>query len=213
MTFRPLFDEKIAEIRSDILRMGGIAGDMVRLATDAAINGDIGLANEVVRMDDTVDTLEKDLIRRTVMAVAMETPVGGDLRLLVATLGITGEIEKVADDAVKLARRATKLTGHFPGELKKALVEISEQVRKTFGGALRLYSEYDPQLAAEIINSDEYIDGQYVSARTRLFELIRQRPSDTEHLVRTIDAFHALEHVADHAVEIARRIRMHNQAA
>jgi len=209
MTFRPIFDEKLTEIRSDILRMGGIAGDMTRLAVSAALNGNIDLSHHVIDMDDEVDRLEKEILQKTVLTVGLETPVAGDLRLLVSTLGITGEIEKVADDAVKLARRANKLAGHFPGEMKLALLDLGDAARRAFASALRVYAEYDADLADEVIRSDEQIDGQYVSARNRVFELIRANPAETEYLVRTIDAFHALEHIADHAVEIAVRLRLH----
>jgi phosphate transport system protein len=213
MTLRQHYDEKLEEIRSDILRMGSIAGEMVRLAVDAALNGDIELARRVVSMDDEVDELEKSTVNHAVRLVAMEAPVAGDLRMLVSTLGVIGEIEKVADDAVKLSRRATKLSGRFPAELKLALMELGEEVRKSFCAAMRLYTDYDPEMADAIIGGDEAIDGKYVEARNRVFELIQRNPEDTEHLVRTIEAFHALEHVADHAVEIAARLRMHYESA
>jgi phosphate transport system protein len=211
MSLRPAYDEKLTEIKSDILHMGGIAGEMARLAVDAVLNGKVDLANHVIGMDDEVDSLEKSILQKTVSVVALETPVASDLRLLVSTLGITGEIEKVADDAVKLARRATRLSGHFPAEMKRALMELGEAASKAFASVLRLYSDYNPELAEAVIRSDKEIDGQYVGARSRVLDLIRKNPAETEHLVRTIDAFHALEHIADHAVEIASRLRFHNQ--
>jgi phosphate transport system protein len=209
MSLRQHYDERLEEIRSDILRMGAVAGDMVRLAVEATVNGDIELARQVVAMDDEVDNLEVSTINKTVLTFAMEAPVASDLRLLVATLGVIGEIEKVGDDAVKLSRRARKLTGHFPAEMRRALLEMGESVRQTFAASIRLYTDYDGEHAQQIIASDEEIDGQYVKARDYLFELIQKSPHDTAQLVRTIEAFHALEHVADHAVEIAYRLQLH----
>lgn len=191
--------------------MGGIAAEMVRLAVEAVISGNSELAKTVIDMDDEVDALEKATLNETVRAVALEAPVASDLRMLVCTLGVIGEVEKIADDAVKLARRSTKLTGHFPAEMKLALHQLGEEARKVFAASLRLYVEYSPELAKDTISSDEEIDGQYVRARNRVFDLIRESPQETEHLVRTIEAFHALEHVADHAVEIASRLRMHHE--
>ena len=145
MTVRQRVDARHQNIQSDILRMGGIASDMVRLASEAVLNGDVTLAKAVIDMDDLVDDLEKETIQMTVLAVGMEAPVASDLRILVSTLGVIGEIEKVADDAVKLARRATKLSGHFPPEMKLALNQLGEEARKVFAAALRLYSEYDSE--------------------------------------------------------------------
>ncbi|MCC7435962.1 MAG: hypothetical protein IT363_14865 [Methanoregulaceae archaeon] len=211
MTVRQRVDDRHKSIQADVLRMGGIAGDMVRLAVEAVISGDIEQARRVIEMDDEVDALEKETLNATVLAVGLEAPVAGDLRLLVCTLGVIGEVEKVADDAVKLARRSTKLTGHFPAELKLALHQLGEEARRLFASAMRLYVEYTPELAHDIVSGDEAVDGHYVQARNRVFDLIRENPVETEHLVRTIEAFHALEHVADHAVEIARRLRMHQE--
>jgi phosphate uptake regulator len=77
-----------------------------------------------------------------------------------------------------------------------------------FGSSLHLFVAYSDELALEIIEADISVDGQYSAARNRVFELLRANPDAAEHLVRTIDAFHALEHVADHAVEIARRMQI-----
>lgn len=211
MTVRQHVDDRHQMIQSEILRMWGIAGDMVRLAVEAVISGDTELARRVIEMDDEVDAIEKNTLDETVRAVALEAPVASDLRMLVCTLGVVGEVEKVADDAVKLARRSTKLSGHFPAEMKLALFQLGEEARRMFASSMRLYVEYAPELASEIVSSDVAVDGQYVRARNRVFDLIRESPQETEHLVRTIEAFHALEHVADHAVEIASRIRIHHE--
>ncbi len=211
MTVRQHVDDRHQLIQSEILRMWGIAGDMVRLAVEAVISGDTETARRVIEMDDEVDAIEKSTLNETVRAVGLEAPVASDLRMLVCTLGVIGEVEKVADDAVKLARRSTKLSGHFPAEMKLALHQLGEEARRMFASAMRLYVEYSAELATEIVSSDEAVDGQYVQARDRVFDLIRESPQETEHLVRTIEAFHALEHVADHAVEIASRLRMHHE--
>ena len=137
-----------------------------------------------------------------------ESPVAADLRFLVSTLGVVSEIEKVGDDAVKLARRATKLSGQFPPEMRVALLELGEAARRSFNSSIRLFSDYSTELSVEIVRGDKEIDTAYSQARNKVFNLIQQNPEATEHLVRTIEAFHALEHVADHAVAIAVRLRM-----
>ncbi len=188
--------------------MGSEANDMVRLAVEATLNGDLELARRVIQLDDSVDEFERSAVNKSVVAVMQESPVASDLRFLMSSLGIVGEIEKVGDDAVKLARRATKLSGQFPGEMRVALMELGEQARKMFASSMHLYCEYSESLALEIVKSDKAVDTAYASARNRVFALIQADPAATEHLVRTIEAFHALEHVADHAVAIAIRMKM-----
>lgn len=202
------FAERLDEIRNEVIRMGAEAGDMVRRSVEATLNGDTDLAAEIVLRDDAVDLLERSALNKTVVAVMAESPVARDLRFLVSTVGVVGEIEKVGDDAVKLARRATKLSGRFPVEMKVALLELGEQSRRLFASSLRLYADYSPELAKEIIDGDQEIDRAYRVARNRVFELIQANPADTEDLVRIIECFHAVEHVADHAVAVAARMRM-----
>ena len=188
--------------------MGGDANEMVRLAVEATLNGDLDAANRVIDLDDRVDEYERNAVNKTVLAVMQESPVAADLKFLISTLGVVGEIEKVGDDAVKLARRATKLSGQFPSEMRVALLELGEACRRSFNLSLRLYSEYSSELAKEVIDGDQEIDTAYSQSRNKVFKLIQLNPEATENLVRTIEAFHALEHVADHAVAIAVRLRM-----
>ena len=188
--------------------MGSEAGEMVRLAVEATIHGDLDMANRVMQIDDRIDEFEQDAFRRAMVIIMQEAPVSDDLRLLVATMGIVGEIENAGDDAVKLARRAAKLTMQFPSELKLSLRQLGDAARRSLASAIKLYSEYTPELAAQIVADDRQIDSDYAKARDQVFEMIRANPEQTKHLVRTIEAFHALEHVADHAVSIARRMQL-----
>jgi len=208
IALREHFSQVIDEIRADVIRMGGRTSELVKLAVEAALNGDLEIAQRVIKLDDEIDELEANIHRRGIMTVLQEAPVAADFRFLVSSLGLVGEIEKAADDAVKLARRARKLSGHFPGEMKVSLMELGEEARRVFNASLKLFTDYSHELADQIIEGDEEIDTRYTMARNRVIDLIRSNPEDSENLVRTIDCFHALEHVADHAVEIARRLKM-----
>ena len=205
---REHFGHILEGIRTDVVRMGSRANEFVKQAADAALNGDLELARSVIDADDEIDQYELDLYRRTFLTVMQETPVAAVFRVLVSALGVVGEIEKAADDAVKLARRVTKLKGRFPAELRVGLLELGEESRRMFAASIRLFADYSPALAQEIIDNDESIDNSYSKARERVLAMIKESPEDSESLVRTIDCFHALEHVADHAVEIAKRMQM-----
>jgi phosphate transport system protein len=191
--------------------MGTEAHELVRAAVEATLAGDANLAAEVIAADDRVDEAERETLQRAVLTVMQQAPVAADLRLLLSTFEIVGEIEKVGDHAVKLARRGRKLAGRFPPEMRVAFSDLGEQSRRLFAASLRLYSEYSTTLAAEIINGDEPVDKSYTAACGAVYRLIESRPQEAEDLVRTIDCFHALEHVADHATNIATRLAMLNE--
>jgi len=209
MTLRGFYDDRLDAIRTEVVRMGNIASEMTRKAVESVIHGDTQLAMEVIETDDVVDDIEQKTLLDTSVLIMQEAPVATELRFLTSTLGVVGEIEKVADDAVKLARRSSKMAGSFPGEMRASLAAMDKNARHAFTQALRLYAEFTPQLADEVIRSDKAIDTEYTVARSKLFELIQSNPEATEQLVRTIEIFHALEHVADRAVAIAKRMRSH----
>lgn len=188
--------------------MGNEAHELVRMAVDATLTGNVQLANEVIAGDDRVDEAERETMQRTVLTVLQQAPVATDLRFLLSTFEIVGEIEKVADDAVKLARRGRKLAGNFPPEMRRSLSDVGERARNLFAASLRLYAEYSHDLAEEIIKGDVVIDDEYTVACASVYRLIEESPKDAEDLVRTIECFHALEHVADHATSIASRLMM-----
>lgn len=192
--------------------MSSTAAEMIELAIEAVLSGNIEAADEVIARDNVVDDLEEEVIRETVVLVMQESPVAGDLRVLTSTLGVIGELEKIADDAVKLARRAKKIEAAFPDEMRTALVDLANNAKRSLAGAIRLYTSYDAALAQEVITLDDKIDLQYSIARKRLIEIMKAEPDLVENCVTAMGIFHALEHVADHAVAIAKRLRVHYES-
>lgn len=191
--------------------MGADAHELVRKAVEAVVTGDRNLAAEVIAADDVVDEAERATMQQTLMTVMREAPVATDLRFLLSTLEAIGEIEKVADHAVKLARRSRKLAGHFPAELRLPLTQLAELSKAQFAAALRLYSTYESSLAREIIEGDEAVDKLFSVTCRQIYDMIASNPSQAEELVRIMECFHALEHVADHATAIAIHLAMLNE--
>jgi phosphate transport system protein len=189
---RTHFGERLQSIHSRVIAMGTHATDMIKQGAEAIIHSDISLAGEVIRKDDFIDQAERDLLFETIRLVMQETPVASDLRFLVSTLGVIGEIEKVADDAV----------------LKVLLSTVSEQSRSQFVHALKLYSEYSKELAESIIAQEEVVDTGYSEARHKVYEMMKANPDNPAKYVRIIEVFHALEHISDHAASIATRMQL-----
>ena len=91
-------------------------------------------------------------------------------------LGIIGEIEKVGDDATKLARRVSKLGGEFPTELRRALSDIDKQARENLGVAIRLCCEYNDDQAKALVAADDSVDLAYKDSRDAVMELMKTKP-------------------------------------
>jgi phosphate transport system protein len=201
------YELELSEIERDVVAMGSQAGEMVRLAVRAAIDRDSVLAAQVVQMDDDLDRRELSATEHVVTMILREAPVGRDLLFLTCMLGIFSEIEKVGDDATKLARRVGKLRSEFPSELRRALSDIDKQARGNLATAIRLCCEYDPEQAAALVAADDEVDFAYKESRDALLDMIRADTTNLRQLLRSADVFRAIEHVSDRAVEIAKRLK------
>lgn len=188
--------------------MGTRAMEMVELAAQAAVNEDLELSRRVVEMDEEIDELEQSLMQRVLVTMLRESPVAHDFLFLTCTLGVIAEVEKVGDDATKLARRTQKLRIPIPEEYRPVLADMDRLARSNFLTAMHLLAQYNLEEADELIRSDEKVDRAYKNARNAMLAKIQEDPTQARDLFRCSEVFHALEHVSDRAVDIARRLKL-----
>ena len=135
---RATYDQNLAEIQADIIRMGNLALEMVELAVQSALNDDKEMAARVADLEANMDRSEQALADKVLITMVRESPVAKDLLFLSSTLAVVGELEKAGDDAAKLARRSFKLKIEFPDDLKQQLSAMDKQTRSIFRSALQL---------------------------------------------------------------------------
>lgn len=205
---RAKLDESLKEIRDDAVRMGSLAHTMVELAVKSVLTEDTSLVEEVTRLEAELDAGELQCSQKIVELAILQSPVADDLLFLTSTLVILGEIERTGDDAFKLARRYSKLTVPFPEDLKELLREIDHQARANLMSAVALISSYDSEGADRLVQSDSIVDESYKLSRRAILEKMVEEPEDRRQHFRISEIFHALEHVSDHAVNIAKTLRL-----
>ena len=204
---RKEFDEKLDQIRTMLMHMADLVCTMALDGVEGAVSDDLVMLDRVMNADPVIDDLEDQVMRMVFELMVMQAPVSGDARILMGTLSIVGELEQAGDDAVKMARRASKMRGKFREDLLAPLGALAESSVQMMTDAMELYTHYDDEKALTIIESDEMIDSAYKRARKRILEVSDTEGPLSRDMFRTIEIFHALEHFADHAVEIAKRLR------
>lgn len=205
---RQSLDEAIAEIRADVVRMGAQAHDMVEMAVQSVFHEGSNLHEEVTRLEADLDFCERKATQKIVELAVTISPVAHDLLFLTSTLVVLGEIERAGDDAFKLSRRSSKLTMPFPDDLKELLAETDRQARSNFRTAISLFAEYNSETANKLIRSDQLVDNAYKASRRALLEKMVEEPDDKRQHFRVSEMFHALEHISDHSVNIAKTLRL-----
>ena len=212
MTLRNHYDDRMDAVRSNVIRMGNLAARMISTAVESVLAADSNLALQVMALDDEVDALEKENVLESCLLVLRDQPVATDFRFLTATIGVIGEFEKIADDAVKLSKRASKLSGgQFPSELRKPLQEVGRDAQQALAACMKLYTAYSKETADEVFSAERATDTGFKNVRTIIYDLLAQQPAEAERLIRVLEVFHALEHVSDRAVVIAKRLKLHNE--
>jgi phosphate transport system protein len=201
------YNASLRNIEADAVRLGSLVLEMVSLATAVALDGNDALVDKVLAWEKEVDVVERGIVERAIVAMGTENPGPGDLMFLSATLFLVNELEKIGDEATKLASRVQKLHGEFPYELGELLREMSIMARSNLGESLRLYSQYSPEAAEALIQMDDRVDRIYKTSRKLLLGMIQSEPDKSRQFLRCLEIFHALEHVSDRASDIAKRLQ------
>lgn len=202
--------ENLEHVRGQISEMTNHLSEMIMEAVEGAVTADTARLKAVIERDAIVDRMEEEAIAITFGTIVMQAPAGKAARFLAGGLSIIGELENACDDVVKLAKRARKVGDKLPAELGPPLGALAEGVVQMLHNVIDLIDHYNEEKCQAFIESDSLIDQGYKAARNRVLEIAEHGTLNRE-VLRMVEMFHALEHVADHLVEIARRIRLLHQ--
>ncbi|MEM2875037.1 MAG: phosphate signaling complex protein PhoU [Candidatus Hadarchaeales archaeon] len=204
-TRKSLADElKILE--KEINRMGDLAADAVTNAVKSLVDRDIKLAEKVIKMDDEIDRLELKTEHDCMVTIALQQPMGNDLRMVGACLKIVTDLERIGDRAVDIAKIVKRIAKRPP---VKPLIDIPRMAEISVGmirGSMEAFSKRDAKLAREIGKRDDMVDSLCTQVGRELMYITITRPtlaSDAANLM-FISSF--IERIADHATNIAERV-------
>jgi phosphate transport system protein len=201
-----------AELQADLdsleasfQEVGEIALRSIRGAVDALRTQDVELCDEVIAFDDEVDDRYLAIEKQVELVLARQTPVAGDLRLVLALLHSTLHIERIGDQCVTIAK-LTKLSSHLGTrrEVVDGLVEMGERCVEMVRVALNAFSSRDVASAHHLHELDELVD----RANRQVFEEVLGYVNDAEALewgMRQITVARCFERIGDNAVDIGEQ--------
>jgi len=201
------YNVELEEVRSHLLAMGGLVEKQVSDAVRAVIDADAGLARQVRTIDDQIDIMERGIDEECLRILARRQPAASDLRLIISISKSVIDLERIGDEASKIARRAIELTED--GEAPRGYVEvrhIGEQVRKMVHQALDSFARFDAELALSVAQYDKLIDREYKSALRELATYMMEDPRSISRVLSIIWVLRSLERVGDHARNIAELV-------
>ncbi len=204
------FHRQIEKLFQSFLALGANVENRVRRACEIIQTRDHEAAMELVNTDYEIDEAEIDIEEECLKILALYQPVARDLRLIIAIIKINNEIERIADYAVSLARRAAADknedgTENF-SELLADYQAMSQKVLSMFTMSLDALSRQDIDLAHEIFHLDDQVDNLRNKAYRTVVDLLNRRPGQAARLIDLYILARHLERIADRATNIAEEV-------
>ncbi len=201
------FQRDLAAFTDDLLRITAAVEEALAESLNAILARDPELARKVVEMDDEIDQLEVQLEEDALKILALHAPVARDLRYLVAALKINNDLERIADMAANIARRALDLAEYEPVTPPAQIEEMAARTRLMVRQTIHALVNRDPELAQTVREEDDAIDEMQ---RLMLQELEDRMtagpPGQVGALLRWFGVVRNLERVADLATNISEDI-------
>jgi len=203
---RDAYHEQLDGLNASLVRLTGLVAGALGRATQALVDADLDLAQQVISQDAAVDAMYADIEQQAFDLLARQQPVAGDLRAIVTSLRMVADLERSGDYATHVAEVARRRhpSPALPARLAPTVLEMGQMVQRIVTKAGAVISSRDLQLAAEIERDDDVIDALH----QRLFGVLLDDAWDggVEAAIDVILCSRYYERAADHAVSVARRV-------
>ncbi len=201
-----VFRKEVNKLTQMILNLGALVEQNVQQAVKALKDQDLRLAERIIYKDGLVDQMEVDIEEECQKVLALHQPVANDLRYIITILKVNGELERIGDIAVNVAKRARYLAADRETSISFDFSEISEKAGTMLRNSLDAFVNMDDALAYEVCAADEEVNMLKRSFVTAVKAAIRKDPDKLDALLQVFAASRHLERIADHATNIAEDV-------
>jgi phosphate transport system protein len=201
------FDAELEDVRTRVLQMGGLVEEQIRRAADALATGDMAEIAAIQENDHRVNAMEVDLDEACSHIIARRQPAAGDLRLLIAVIKTITDLERIGDEAEKIARMAKLI--HEADRMHMPRIEIrhvSALALAMLRKALDAFARLDVKAAQEVVRQDDVVDNEFRSILRQLITFMMEDPRTISRCLEILFVAKALERIGDHAKNMAEYV-------
>ncbi len=201
------FNEEMEDIRHKVLTMGGIVEEQIEQAAQAFMQCNLEQAEKVIQKDDLVDSLEIEIDQECTEILARRQPAAFDLRMLIATLKIITDLERIGDESVRIAKMTMALekTEYYHDKYHE-IHHLLDLVKGMLHNSLDCLARLDADNVIAIKMEDEKVDREYGSI---IRQLITRMMEDPRNITRALDVLwtaRSLERIGDHSCNISEHV-------
>ncbi len=202
------YEAELESLRAKVLEMGGLVEQQIIGALEALTTLDENKANEVIVVDARVNELELEIDQDASQIIAKRQPTASDLRLVMVIIKTITDLERIGDEAAKIARTALKMIDHskmYTPRFTEIKTMIS-LVRGMLRTALDSFARVDASKSAEVAKQDELVDEQFSATIRQVVTYMLEDPRTITMSLEVIFVAKAIERIGDHAQNIAEYV-------
>ena len=201
------FNEELEEVRSQVLHMGGIVEEQLSNVLKVLSGENVDLYRAVIDADAQVNTLEVDIDEECTRIVVRRQPAATDLRLVMAVSKTINELERIGDEAKRVAKMFRKgLGGMLNEDIRAELLLMGELVREMLRKVLDAFARTDVDTAVDVVKADKKVDKKYKKLIKKLIKLMSSDPEVIPVVINVLWAVRALERLGDRCQNIAEHV-------
>ncbi len=202
------FDAELEAVRSRVLQMGGLVEMQITRAMDALGRGDMELADQVIADDRRVNDLEIGIDDDCTHIIAKRQPTAGDLRMVMVVVKTITDLERIGDEAQKIARMA-KLIYKQDRLLSTRFAEVryaSSVALEMLKTSLDAFARLDMAAAARVVKQDQIVDEQFRAIMRQLITFMMEDPRTISASIDILFIAKAIERIGDHAKNMSEYV-------
>ncbi|MFM8332154.1 MAG: phosphate signaling complex protein PhoU [Candidatus Methylumidiphilus sp.] len=204
------YDGELNHLHYLTLEMGGLVLNQVRDAMEAFKTRNVQLAQKVVAMDSEVDRLEVDADGEIIKLIAKRCPVSSDLRLVIAVSKSVSDLERIGDEAVRIAGLVIELFGEEGSEPNPKMLRdtnrMGEMAITSLRQAVELFDVWDEDKAHAVIANHHEMDEEFQADLRRLLTYVLEDTRNIGYAISVVLVIKALERIGHHAQNLAEYV-------
>jgi phosphate transport system protein len=201
------FNEELENVRSQVLKMGGLVEEQIGSAVQALVEMDCALARQVIAADNRVNAMDVAIDEECTLILARRQPAASDLRLVMAVIKTITDLERIGDEAKRVARMVVEeMQGTLNQEIRQELDHMGGLVKDMLRQVLDAFARLDVATAVEVVHRDSKVDAKFASITRQLMTYMAEDPRSIPMILNIMWAARAMERMGDRCENIAEYI-------